>query len=330
MVKKKAAFALSTASLLLVIQVAVWPIPIYYWLAGEFTRELLSWQGQKLLTVQARGSWHSKPIANWKVLSSSQLSREGEIEKTDFLIVVFTPWELNGLSYQERIAYVRKATERAVELGADLVCDTSAADRARLSEKDHASTKLLKRAGIARAVVFDGGHHLPNLALDPELLLCPVIGGTDRQELIAHGFCRDALPVEKLMEIRELIGLNSAIITFPRFAGYLKSPQTLGTLCLEAARLLAASQPNASRKTQPLVTWGPKFSLFANGVLLWRPLPEQLVDFEGELAELIPGHKVKRAYLAVEGEIHLESTQRWELVTVGLSTWQIMLSKIKR
>ncbi|HOB22962.1 MAG TPA: hypothetical protein PKI30_08930, partial [Bacillota bacterium] len=63
--KKKAAFALSTASLLLVIQVAVWPIPIYYWLAGEFTRELLSWQGQKLLTVQARGSWHSKPIANW-------------------------------------------------------------------------------------------------------------------------------------------------------------------------------------------------------------------------------------------------------------------------
>ena len=173
-------------------------------------------------------------------MSSSQLSREGEIEKTDFLIVVFTPWELNGLSYQERIAYVRKATERAVELGADLVCDTSAADRARLSEKDHASTKLLKRAGIARAVVFDGGHHLPNLALDPELLLCPVIGGTDRQELIAHGFCRDALPVEKLIEIRELIGHNSASNTFPRFAGYLKSPQTLGTLCLEAARLLAA------------------------------------------------------------------------------------------
>lgn len=326
-VKKKLTVALVIAGALLVLQIIVWPLPIYYWLAGECTKELLCWQGQKLLTVNDRGSWPSQTFKKWKVLSSRQLP-ETEVEDTVFLIVVFTPWELNALSYQERIAYVNSATQKAVQAGADLICDSSAADRARQSERDHSSVKLLKKSGIARAVIFDGGHHLPNLSLEPEMLICPVIGGPNKKPLIAHGFCRDALPLEKLMQIKELLGLNSAIVTFPRLTGYLKSPQAMGTLCQQSAMLLAQTEPEARSLMQPVVSWGPTFSFFAGEVLLWRPEPEQLLDLEEEISKLTPpGHKAKTAYLAVEGDVPFESSLNRQLVTLGRSSWQIMLNR---
>lgn len=319
--------------LVLVSQLLVWPLPLYYWLAGECTRGILSFQGQNLLKLKARGSWQSSEAKRWQVITSDEVFEYGKKREDDFLIVVFTPWELNGLSYNERVQYIKKATEKVIAIGADLICDASAADRARQTEKDHATTRLLKRAGIARAVIFDGGHHLPNLALEPELLLCPVIGGSGGQELVAHGFCRDALPFENLLKIKKLLSLNSAVVTFPRLAGYLKSPKAMGTLCWQSVKLLASSKPQEPQKMSKPVVWGPRFSLFACGVLLWRPDSHDLLYLSEAMADIQKQAKltVKKAFLALDGESQLPSgSEQWELATVGLSSWQIMLGKINR
>ena len=327
---KKVIIALVILSLTLG-QMRLWPLPLYYWLAGECTRGLLRFQGQNLLKISVRGSWRSPGIKKWQLISSREVfALKKPSQRDEFLIVVFTPWELNNLSYTERVAYVQKATKMAVVMGADLVCDASAADRARQTEKDHASTRLLKEAGIARAVIFDGGHHLPNLALEPELLLCPVIGGPDKQTLVAHGFCRDALPLEELIGLKKLLRLNSTIITFPRFAGYLKAPKAMGTLLWQAVRLLEKSQPQEKiTMVQPLL-WGPRFSLFTNGVLLWRPETRELEDplWGIEKIQKLAQKTVERAFVSIDGTGQLPPSDRWELATVGLSSWQIMLGRL--
>ena len=312
-------------------QMRLWPLPLYYWLAGECTRGLLCLQGQNLLTISARGSWRSSGIKKWQLISSREVfALKTPRQKDEFLIVVFTPWDLNNLSYNARVAYVQKATKIAVAMGADLICDASAADRARQTEKDHASTRLLKKVGIARAVIFDGGHHLPNLALEPELLLCPVIGGPDKQTLVAHGFCRDALPLEELVRLKKLLRLNSTIITFPRFAGYLKAPRAMGTLLWQAVQLLEKSEPQKKLPMVHPLLWGPRFSLFTNGVLLWRPETHELEDLQGEIEKIQrkAQSSVEQAFVSIDGTGQLPENDRWELATVGLSSWQIILGRL--
>ncbi|MDI6871168.1 MAG: hypothetical protein QME79_07400 [Bacillota bacterium] len=141
----------------------------------------------------------------------------------------------------ERVLAVTRA---AAKLGARLMVDCTDADLGRLTPAGWRSVLLAKRAGIWRMVIFDGAHHLPALAADPEILLLPVlrVGG---EPLVIHGYVRDALPLAALRRVLAAAGLEPVMFTIPRLSLPLKEHLPLRLVVLEAlGRMTGAPAPS--------------------------------------------------------------------------------------
>ncbi len=83
-------------------------------------------------------------------------------------------------------------------------------------------------AGVLRVVVFDGGHHLPTLGLQPDLLVVPVTMG-----YIAHGHTRDAMRVEDLSAILEREQIECPVVAVPRW-GLVKTTASMNRIVMRA------------------------------------------------------------------------------------------------
>lgn len=141
----------------------------------------------------------------------------------------------------ERVLAITRA---AVVLGARLMVDCTDADLARLTPEGRQSVLLAKRAGLWRMVVFDGAHHLPALASDPEILLLPVLTA-GREPLVIHAFVRDALPLALLRRTLAAAGLEPLLLTLPRISLPLKEDLPLRLVALQALRRVAAEERRA-------------------------------------------------------------------------------------
>jgi hypothetical protein len=64
-----------------------------------------------------------------------------------------------------------------------------------------------------RVVVFDGGHHLATLGLEPDLIMIPQMGG-----YAVHAYMLDGIKVSTIKKIAGEIHSNSVIVTVPRWA----------------------------------------------------------------------------------------------------------------
>jgi hypothetical protein len=142
-------------------------------------------------------------------------------------------------------------TRAAVRLGARLLVDCTDADLARLTPLGWRSVLLAKRAGLWRMALFDGAHHLPALAADPELLLLPVLHA-GRQPLIVHGYVRDALPLTALRRVLRATGREPVLLTIPRLSLPLKGNLPLRLVVLQVLRRLAEAVPSSpGRSSRP-------------------------------------------------------------------------------
>jgi len=72
-----------------------------------------------------------------------------------------------------------------------------------------------------RAVVFDGGHHLPTLGLVPDIIIVPQMCG-----YTVHSYMRDGMKVEKLKALAEELDLPCVIAVLPRWTVF-KEEQAL-------------------------------------------------------------------------------------------------------
>lgn len=63
-----------------------------------------------------------------------------------------------------------------------------------------------------RAVIFDGGHHLPTLGLAPDLIIVPVYKG-----YATHGYMRDGIKVSKLRQLLEKSHSPAVLVTVSRW-----------------------------------------------------------------------------------------------------------------
>ncbi len=79
----------------------------------------------------------------------------------------------------------------------------------------------LMRNKIYRVVVFDGGHHLPTLGTNPDIIIVPVFKG-----YAVHSYMRDGMKVECLTAILKAIDSPSVVVTVPRYF-LVKSPNSL-------------------------------------------------------------------------------------------------------
>ncbi|MDI3279875.1 MAG: hypothetical protein QJR13_00690 [Bacillota bacterium] len=147
-------------------------------------------------------------------------------------VLVASPAELRPLTGSQRERFLLDQARRARRMGAVLVVDASHADGARAGAAGHRSLELLRQAGVARAVLFDGGHHLHTLPLRPDLLLVPVLRGPEGRLYVAHAYLKDALPLSELQALLERLfppAERPVVLVLPRLI-YVKDRRTLAAL----------------------------------------------------------------------------------------------------
>lgn len=92
------------------------------------------------------------------------------------------------------------------------------------------------RPGTYRAVIFDGGHHLPSLGLAPDLIIIPALGG-----YAVHSFVVDGIKIAEIERLARECGSPSIIVTVPRMA-LVKNEVSMVNI---AGKVLAVCQPQA-------------------------------------------------------------------------------------
>lgn len=64
-----------------------------------------------------------------------------------------------------------------------------------------------------RAIIFDGGHHLPSLGLSPDIIIIPRLAG-----YAVHSYTLDGVKIATIEKIARECGIPSVIVTVPRMA----------------------------------------------------------------------------------------------------------------
>ncbi|HOB11752.1 MAG TPA: hypothetical protein PLM20_01920 [Syntrophomonadaceae bacterium] len=129
-------------------------------------------------------------------------------------------------NHQQRI-------ESALENDPLALIESSAVDAWHTTSKGQEALGLIRERAY-RAVVFDGGHHLPTLGLEPDVLLIPVLRDT-----AVHSYMRDGMSVQVLQQLLEKINSPSVAVTVSRWL-VVKRPSSLETL---TERIIAGAGP---------------------------------------------------------------------------------------
>jgi len=64
-----------------------------------------------------------------------------------------------------------------------------------------------------RAIIFDGGHHLPSLGLSPDIIIIPRLAG-----YAVHSYTLDGVKIAIIEKMAQECGIPSVIVTVPRMA----------------------------------------------------------------------------------------------------------------
>lgn len=187
--------------------------------------------------------------------------------------------------------------EKALKEGYQAVVECSGMDAWHTSSQ---GKKFLDRMypQFYRVVVFDGGHHLPTLGLQPDVILVPVLRG-----YAVHSYTQDGIKVDILVELAREAGIPTVIATVPRW-GLVKRDKCLDKLALRTITRAGYTSKTNTGSSQASPGVGKiNGRVFAYVGVNNAKSPEQLAavikNMQGEL------HKV---YLAFDyGAIDLES-----------------------
>lgn len=148
------------------------------------------------------------------------------------------------------------------------------------------------RSTTYRVVVFDGGHHLATLGLEPDILLVPSLKG-----IATHGYMRDGLEVKQLQAIVEELRVPTVIAVVPRWA-LVKRP-----VCLEllTKRILAIAKKGPSPESESFTPSAARGMSYYNGKVLAYVSRDQMAD-PVRYAALVKavGPDLNKVYLAVD------------------------------
>lgn len=108
-----------------------------------------------------------------------------------------------------------------------VIVECSAADAWHTTQAGQVYLEKL-RARAYRAVVFDGGHHLPTLGMAPDIIIVPDIAG-----YAVHSYMLDGMKVAKILELIKESGSNTILVSVPRWA-LIKNEQALSLIVHKA------------------------------------------------------------------------------------------------
>lgn len=162
----------------------------------------------------AEGDWVG---LNWRELPHYE-QKPGALA-----ILAVTP---DAFDYEEIVG-------RCLEKRIKVVVESSGMDAWHSTARGAVPLKNLT-SGALRVVVFDGGHHLPTLGLQPDLLVVPVTMG-----YIAHGHTRDAMRVQDLLAILEREQIECPVVAVPRW-GLVKTTSSMNRIVIRALAMVAS------------------------------------------------------------------------------------------
>lgn len=160
------------------------------------------------------------------------------------------------------------------------------------------------RSTTYRVVVFDGGHHLATLGLEPDILLVPSLKG-----IATHGYMRDGLEVKQLRAIVEELRIPTVIAVVPRWA-LVKRPACLELL---TQRVLTKARKETSSETGSFAPCAARGISYYNGTVLAYVNQKQMTDPVGYAALVkAAAPDLNEVYLAVDfNQTDPTNAQKW-------------------
>lgn len=102
------------------------------------------------------------------------------------------------------------------------------------------------RSGTYRAVIFDGGHHLPTLGLAPDIIIIPALRG-----YAVHSFVPDGMKVTQIKKLVRECGIPSVIVAVPRMA-LVKNELSMKTITARVLNSCSIRNLNLKDDFQPV------------------------------------------------------------------------------
>ncbi len=153
-----------------------------------------------------------------------------EIAEDIFPILVYTPHEKKENNICEEMKKLSDVVRAAHNLHIKVIVDCSYSDRLRRMPEGFNSVLLCKQYGIRRIVVFDGGHHLASLPLNPDFILLPLTAVGNHMRYVNHAFMRDAIPLNNVSEIVNHLELDTVMMHTSRIRTIAKTKGSMGEL----------------------------------------------------------------------------------------------------
>lgn len=153
-----------------------------------------------------------------------------EIDEDIFPILVYTSYEKKEDNLGAEMEKLSDVVRAAHNLHIKVIVDCSYADRLRRMPEGFNSILLCKQYGIRRIVVFDGGHHLASLALNPDFILLPLTTVGNHMKYVNHAFMRDAIPLNNVSEIVNYLELDTVMMHTSRIRTIAKTKGSMGEL----------------------------------------------------------------------------------------------------
>jgi len=150
-----------------------------------------------------------------------------------FVIATIDPVDVEGKTVEEKRRLIGAVDRLAINGKIDLIVEATASDTARANAWGLSGVKQLNEAGVIRCVIFDGGHHINTLPLQPDILLLPVIKHKG-EDYISHWYTRDSVPMQKLRKTLNGSGMDAVIAKFPRNGIPVKNPSGMALIAKQA------------------------------------------------------------------------------------------------
>ncbi|MHB0976372.1 MAG: hypothetical protein ACYC1U_04155 [Candidatus Aquicultorales bacterium] len=184
---------------------------------------------------------------DYKVVTGDELLRLKKRPR-GFLFVSVLPRDFVD-PVDDKFARLRDITVKAIDLKADVIIDASIGDHLHTYPVGLQLAKKLHSKGIKRFVIFDGGHHVAGLPLEPEALLVPVTKWQGDLYL-DHAFTRDAIKIKDLRRVMKTEDIQSYVALFPRLGMTIKTPSGMAGLARQA--LLTANKTPVEAVERPI------------------------------------------------------------------------------
>lgn len=192
---------------------------------GRQNLELLR-QGQYCVLTTTEAIQRAALMPDWAPAPAHQASL--------VYLIANPPGEFKGLARLECIKLLTAATKAAAKIGARIMIDASTADISRTDFRARQLYQLTRKLGIVRVVIFDGGHHLPSLALQPEIVIAPVLADSKNTLFVIHGQTLDPVRVSDLTKIIKKLHSLTLLTIMPRLSTPVKTKSPMGAIARQA------------------------------------------------------------------------------------------------